>query len=133
MCDIDSPTFQAMDDIGYCFYFARNDPSWKEKVLQNIKTNDALSRVCNRLPNDIENTLRYLLSITALWEIPYNGDSDEDDYNEFWRKGKDCWVKTTLEQAEPYFKGFLEWAKPNDYNRSMAALRQLILRFCQKQ
>ena len=126
MCDIDSPTFQAMDDINYCFDHNRKDPSWKEKVLQNITTNDALTRICKRLPNDIENTLKYLLSITALWEIPYNGDSDEDDYNEFWGFGKDRWVETTLKQAEPHFKGFSEWTELPDEDYHVRAMTYLL-------
>ena len=41
MCDIDSGDFQAIDDIGYCFDCKRKTQGWKDKVFENVKSNES--------------------------------------------------------------------------------------------
>ena len=106
MCDLDSPTFQAMDDINYCFDVLRETQEWKDKVLENVKFNEAA-----KINSDtIKNTLEYLLNITELWEIPCD-QPDNEDYMEFWNSGRLFWIYNTLKKAEPYFEGFHEYDK----------------------
>ena len=109
MCDLDSPTFQAMDDINYCFDVLRQTPEWKEKVLENVKLNEAA-----KINSDtIKNTLEYLLNITELWEIPCD-QPDNEDYMEFWNSGRLFWIYNTLKKAEPYFEGWHKWDEMPD-------------------
>jgi len=115
MCEpfMDSGRFQADDDIGYCFDHYRQTQEWKDKVLENVKTNEAA-----KINSDnIKNTFQYLLTVTELWEIPWNdwsGTCDEHDYNWVWNSGREHWVNETFKKAEPYFKDFYEWGDVPD-------------------
>ncbi len=109
MCDIDSPRFQAMDDIGYCFDQERQRQEWKDKVLENVKSNEAA-----KIQSDnIKNTLEYLLNITELWEIPCD-QPDCEDYMEFWNFLRTSWIDDTLKNATPYFEGWYKWDEMPD-------------------
>ena len=110
MSDIDSGAFQAIDDVGYCFDYKRETQEWKDKVLENVKSNESA-----KIKSDnIKNTLEYLLNITELWEIPYqdfSGTSEYSEYEQLWNSGRINWIEETLKKAEPYFEGWYKWDK----------------------
>ena len=109
MCDFDSPTFQAMDDIDYCFSVHRESPLWKKKVLENVKSNEAA-----KIESDnIKNTFEYLLNITELWDIPCD-QPDNEDYMHFWNSGRMYWIDDTLDKAKPYLEGWYKWDEMPD-------------------
>lgn len=113
MCDMDSGEFQAIDDIGYCFDCERKTQEWKDKVLENVKSNESA-----KIKSDnIKNTLEYLLRITELWEIPYqdfSGTSDYCIYQQLWHSGRKSWIDETVKKAKPYFEGWDTWDKLPD-------------------
>ena len=109
MCDLDSPSFQAMDDINYCFNQDRQRQEWKDKVLENVKSNESA-----KIQSDnIKNTFEYLLNITELWEIPCD-QPDNEDYMHFWNWQRSSWIEDTLDMAKPYFEGWYEWGEMPD-------------------
>ena len=109
MCDLDSPTFQAMDTIGYCFTVERQTQEWKDKVLENVESSESARVHCF----NIKITLEHLLNITELWEIPC-GDEEDEDYMQFWNSGRLSWIEDTLKKAEPYFDGWYKWNEMPD-------------------
>ncbi len=116
MCEpfIDDGAFQAIDDIGYCFDYNRKTQQWKDKVFENVKSNESA-----KIKSDnIKNTFEYLLTIIELWEIPYqdfSGTCEYSEYQQLWHSGREYWIDETIKKATPYFEGWCKWDKlPNE-------------------
>ena len=121
MCDMDSGDFQAIDDVGYCFDCKRKTQEWKDKVLENVKSNES----AKIRSDNIKNTLEYLLNITELWEIPYqdfSGTSEYSLYQQLWHSGRTSWIDDTLKKAEPHYQWWHKWDKLPDEEYHVRAL-----------
>ncbi len=123
MCEpfIDSGEFQAIDDIGYCFDYTRKTKQWKDKVFENVKSNESA-----KIKSDnIKNTFEYLLHITELWEIPYqdfSGTCEYSMYQQLWHSGRKSWIDETVKKAKPYFEGWYKWDKLPDEEYHVRAM-----------
>ena len=122
--EIDSDEFQAEDDMYCIFSYNRTTQEWKDKVLENVKMNEAA-----RIKSDnIKTTFEYLLTIDELWEFPlqYRPGIEGRGYHLFCRMYINEWREMTLEKAASHFEGFARWDDLSDSEHSVRVMVYLL-------